>query len=121
MARLYTILLADDDLMLLEVVAQVLAEPGYVVLTATDGYEAIRVLTERHVDLMITDIKMPGLSGFELAAQAKLIRPRLHIIYISGYYTAAERGKQRTFGILLQKPVRGPDLLVAIQKEMTRK
>jgi CheY-like chemotaxis protein len=56
MMPLRTILLVDDDLELRGVIAAILAEPGYTVLTATDGYEALRVLVERVVDLLITDV-----------------------------------------------------------------
>lgn len=117
MALLYTILVADDDPILLETVSQVLSEPGYTVVTARDGYEAVRILADRHIDLMITDIKMPGLSGIELAAQAKLFRPRLHIIYLSGHVGQKERAAA-VFGMLIQKPVRAPDLLKAVEQEM---
>lgn len=55
----------------------------YTVLTASTGYEALRVLVERWLDLLITDVVMPGISGFELARQAKLMRPHLHVIYLS--------------------------------------
>ncbi len=73
----------------------VLTEPDYTVLTASDGYEAVRVLADRSVDLLIADVKMPGLSGFELARQAKLMRPTL-----------------------LRKPVRAVDLLELVACEM---
>lgn len=82
--RLHTILLVDDESELRDVLVTILAEPGHTVLMASDGYEALRILVERRVDLLITDVKMPGISGFELARQAKLMRPDLHILYISG-------------------------------------
>ena len=118
MAFKYTIMVVDDDPALLEILAKVLAEPGYVVLTAKDGYEAVRVLAERHVDLMITDVRMPGLSGFELATQAKLLRPNLHIVYMSGYYRDLREGRLPTYGVLLQKPVRSDALLNTIHHEL---
>ncbi|HEX3498960.1 MAG TPA: response regulator [Stellaceae bacterium] len=114
---LRTILLVDDDLELRDVVVAILAEPGYTVLTAADGYEALRILVERSVDLMITDIKMPGLSGFELARQAKLMRPNLHVIYLSGQASGPDR-KGPTYGALIHKPVRARELLDVIEHEM---
>ena len=118
MAFLYTILVADDDPVLLEIVAKVLEEPGYTVLTATDGYEAVRILADRHVDLMITDVRMPGLDGFELAQQAKLLRPNLHIIYISGYYHERKEGCVPRYGAFLRKPVRADALLATVEQEL---
>ncbi len=118
MPHLYTILVVDDDPALVELLVRVLEEPGYYVTTATNGYEAVRILGDRHVDLMITDVRMPGLSGFELAAQARLIQPHLHIIYISGYYTDLREGTLPTYGHLLSKPVRPDALLATIRQEI---
>ena len=112
-----TILLVDDEPDLREVGAAILAEPGYTVLTAADGYEALRVLVDRVVDLMITDVQMPGISGFELARQAKLMRPRLHVIYISGRTSKPDR-LGPIYGDLVRKPVRAVDLLAIVGREI---
>jgi CheY-like chemotaxis protein len=117
MMPLRTILLVDDDLELRDVVVAILAEPGYTVLAASDGYEALRILVDRSVDLMITDIKMPGISGFELARQAKLMRPNLHVIYLSGQASGPDR-QGPIYGVLIRKPVRAGDLLEVIEREM---
>jgi DNA-binding response OmpR family regulator len=118
MMPLRTILLVDDDPDLLEVVAATLAEPGYTVLTATDGYEAVRILVDRAVDFLVTDVQMPGISGFELR-QAKLMRPNLHVIYLSGWTSKSDR-LGPTYGVLVRKPVRGRDLLAMIEGEIGR-
>lgn len=115
-AALYTALIVDDDPLVLDVVAQALAEPGYGVLTAHDGYEGIRVLADRHVDLIITDIMMPGLDGVQLSIQAKLMRPSLRIIYITGFADAAQRVHH---GTVLEKPVRVAELIKAVQQELS--
>jgi len=117
-AALYTALVVDDDPLVLDVVARILADPGYSVVTARDGYEAIRILAERHIDLLITDVKMPGLDGTQLGVQAKLMRPRLHIVYITGFADAA-RGAQH--GKVLEKPVRAAELIRTVQQELARK
>src|SRR5690348_4504896 len=85
MARMYTILITDDDPDVLSVMAAILRAPGYTVLTAPDGYEAIRVLADRHVDLLLTDLRMPGLDGQQLVIQAKVMRPSLHVVYMTGF------------------------------------
>jgi DNA-binding response OmpR family regulator len=117
MMPLRTILLVDDDLELRDVVVAILAEPGYTVLAAADGYEALRILVDRSVDLLITDVKMPGISGFELARQAKLMRPNLHVIYVSGQASGPDR-MGPTYGVLMHKPVRAGELLAVIAREM---
>jgi CheY-like chemotaxis protein len=112
---LYTVLAVDDDRAVLDVIAKILAEPGYTVLTASDGYEAIRHLAERHIDLMLTDIRMPGLNGMDLGSQAKLMRPRLHVVYITAF--AEESGKAR--GRVLRKPIRAAALVETVREELT--
>jgi CheY-like chemotaxis protein len=113
---LYTVLVVDDDPLVLDVIAKVLAEPGYVVVTARDGYEAIRTLADRQIDLMITDIMMPGLDGVQLGIQAKLMRPRLHIIYVTGF---AEAAKKAQYGKVVEKPVRAAELIKIVRNEMS--
>ncbi len=119
MTRTHTILLVDDEPEIREVVSTALADERYHVLTASDGYEAVRLLWEHWVDLLITDVRMPGsVNGFQLAQQAKLMRPNLHVLYISGYYATADRNAGPTYGPLLEKPVRPDDLLREIQREL---
>jgi CheY-like chemotaxis protein len=120
MARLRTILVVDDDLDLRDVIVAILREPGYTVLTASTGYEALRVLVERWVDLLITDVVMPGISGFELARQAKLMRPHLHVIYLSGRVSGSD-GNGPTYGMLVPKPIRAGMLLEAVDREIWTK
>jgi CheY-like chemotaxis protein len=115
MSSLYTVLVADDDPLLLEVVARILAEPGYTVLTASDGFEVIRILADRHVDLLIADVRMPGLDGLQLGQQAKVMRPNLHIIYITGFGPAtAPEGST-----VVEKPVRAAELIRTIQEKIS--
>jgi CheY-like chemotaxis protein len=116
MTAVNTTLIVDDDPLVLDVLAQILAEPRYRVLTARDGYEAIRILAERHIDLMITDVRMPGLDGRDLGMQAKLMRPQLHILYITGF---AEAAKNARYGKVIKKPIRAAVLIETIKQEMS--
>ena len=113
------ILCVDDDPDVSEVIVTVLAAVGYSVVTASDGYEAVRLLVDQSVDLLITDVRMPGsIDGFQLARQAKLMRPNLHVLYISGYYSTADHSAGPTYGPLLEKPVRPAALLQEIDREL---
>jgi CheY-like chemotaxis protein len=111
----YTILVVDDDPLVLDVVAKILAAPGCTVLRAHDGRDATRMLADRSIDLMITDLNMPGLDGVQLGIQAKLMHPDLHIIYITGYFDMAKRAR---YGRVLQKPVRLGELIQTVKNEM---
>ena len=117
MSRQFTILFAEDDRQVRESVIALLREHGFRVLVAENGYEAIRLLMEHHVDLLFTDVVMPGVNGFELGLQAKLIRPNLHVLYMTGYAEQA-RGKGIRYGKVLQKPVRADELLAEINQAL---
>jgi CheY-like chemotaxis protein len=116
MARQFTVLLVEDDTEVQNAVLQILTARNFRVLTASDGYEAIRILVEQHVDVMFTDIVMPGVSGYELAAQAKLIRPLLQVLYTTGYDgNAPGRDIASRYGKIVQKPIRADDLVREIE------
>ena len=120
MARQFTILLVEDDSDVRDVGADILDARNFKVLAARDGYDAIRLLTAYHVDVMFTDIVMPGLSGFELAAQAKLIRPALRVLFTTGYDgNAPGRELALHHGKILQKPLRADALIAAIEDALT--
>jgi DNA-binding response OmpR family regulator len=114
MAHLETILFVDDDPELREIVAASLAKPGYTIFTARDGYEAIRILTNNPVSLLITDIKLPVINGFEVARRARMMRPNIQIIYVSGYSIDGGHGAGPIYGAVLKKPLRMGDLLAEI-------
>jgi CheY-like chemotaxis protein len=65
--------------------SQFLSLQGYRVLTAQDGFEALRLLTQQEIDLLLADIVMPGLDGVELARTAKALRPQMLVIFLTGY------------------------------------
>jgi DNA-binding response OmpR family regulator len=118
MTRIYHVLVVDDDRDVRDVLAVALAAPGITVLTASDAFEAIRVLVERPVDLMVLDVRMPHMSGFELARQARLMRPQMQFIFMSGYYRHDDVIPDRVEGTLLTKPFRPSELRVAVQREL---
>jgi PAS domain S-box-containing protein len=82
-----TVLLVEDEPLILRMARRVLSELGYTVLSASDGQEALEVL-DRHaggVQLLITDVVMPKMSGRELAARVMSLRPEIKVLYSSGY------------------------------------
>ena len=112
--RSYVILVVDDDPAVRETSASMLEDLGYVVIQANGGPEALDVV-ERHpeVDLMVTDIRMPGMSGLELSDIATAKRQDLPVILISGYFAP-----QKISHRFLQKPFRFHELDAAIRAEL---
>jgi CheY-like chemotaxis protein len=114
-----TVLVVDDDADVCATIEGALRGIGLSVRNAGDGYEALRLLVEYPVDLMITDIRMPGLNGFQLARQARLIHPTLHVIYLSAYPGGADERAGPTFGPFMHKPFRAAQLAKEVERELS--
>jgi CheY-like chemotaxis protein len=82
----FRILVVDDEPILLETAALILAGSGYEVHTARDGFEALTVLSSSLPDILISDLSMPNMSGFELLSIVRRRFPQLPVIAISGEY-----------------------------------
>jgi CheY-like chemotaxis protein len=86
---LATILIVDDEELILGILRAYLKRHNYTVLEASDGVKALNVLRHEQdrVNLVITDVQMPQMNGFELGEQLRTEYPRLPVIYMSGYAT----------------------------------
>lgn len=98
-----TILLVEDDEAVRRVIETILVRTGYRVLCAATPQEAAGILSTQSgkIDLMITDVVMPGMSGPDLAEKMLSISPGLRVLYVSGYMDSNTRPKSDAF---LQKP-----------------
>lgn len=114
-----TILLVEDEPAVRSLFAQALRQAGYRVLEARNGAEALDVfdMAGRDVDLLLTDLRMPFLSGGELASRLVERKPELRLLYISGYANRIELGPNSA---LLQKPFVRADLLKAVRGVLDR-
>jgi len=103
-----TILVTEDEEALREAVCDYLRSLGYTVLAAGSGKEALSVVSEHegHIDLLVTDIVMPGMSGRELSQMLGSLRPDLKTIFMSGYSDDAvsRHGFKEIDATFLQKP-----------------
>jgi CheY-like chemotaxis protein len=101
----FTVLVVDDEESLRRYLARVMADEGYRVLVAGDGLEALAVLEDSptRVDLVITDVLMPGMTGTELAAQLAAKPSPPAVLFISGSHTEVP-------GPLIKKPFLPDDL-----------
>jgi PAS domain S-box-containing protein len=103
-----TLLVVEDDTALRHLTQRVLESAGFVVLVAGSGPDAVQLL-ERYdglVDLMITDVVMPGMNGPEVAARAADVRPLMKVLYTSGYadHAIVRNGILDTGTFLISKP-----------------
>jgi len=115
-----TILLADDDDSLRRVLEFQLREGGYEVLSVPDGLEALDVFTGREVDCLITDLRMPGLSGLELLRRVGAINNETPVIVITAYgdvETAVEAMRAGAFDYVT-KPFNRDQLLMTVEKAL---
>jgi two-component system, cell cycle sensor histidine kinase and response regulator CckA len=86
-----TILVVDDEPMVVDLVHTMLWREGFEILEAFDGTQALTIAqqTSRRVDLLLTDIVMPGMNGLQLAKEMKSRIPDLRVLYMSGYLDEA--------------------------------
>jgi len=112
-----TILVVEDEAPVRAVTRQLLERNGYTVLEAPDGAAALALVVGaaggRHIDLLLTDVIMPGMSGRELAAQLNARRPNLRVLFMSGYTDDAvvRHGMLEPGLAYLEKPFRPMALL----------
>jgi CheY-like chemotaxis protein len=103
-----TVLLVEDEAVLRELVGEMLSSLGYAVVQAANGPDALRIAarSDAAIDLLLTDVVMPGMGGPELAATLGEARPGLHVLYMSGYThdAMARHGVLESGVVLLQKP-----------------
>jgi len=85
----YRILVVDDDEQIRRVSEAVLSGRGYEVRTATDGFEALALMRRALPDLIVSDLKMPNMSGFELLSVVRRRFPQMPVIAITGEFEGA--------------------------------
>ena len=111
-----TILLVDDDHGVLVSLARVLASEGWRIVTATNGEEALERLNEQQPDLMITDLSMGDVSGWDLLFHENMQRPGLPIFVITALPPPEVGGADRFAAEFFQKPLDLDALVAAIHR-----
>jgi two-component system response regulator HydG len=128
-----TVLVVDDDRTGRETLVEAVGEMGYRVLSAATGPEALELLRQQDVDIVLTDLKMPGMDGLEVLTRAKAVRPDVFVILITAFATvdtavdAMKKGAYdyvmkpidlRQLRVLLERASQSRDLL--IENELLR-
>lgn len=112
MSTLKKILVVDDDPVIGKSFDRVLSGKGYAVITAADGEEALRKLSTENYDLVFTDIRMPGMSGLEVAERVKASQPWLPVVIVTGYGSGDNEARATAAGVagFLRKPL-SPEMI----------
>lgn len=104
-----TILIVDDEPLILHHIKEILTPQGYQILVANSGREALNLceIAENRVDLLLTDVFMPGMKGNQLAKIFKTRIPGAKILYMSGYMCPAipEEEQRDRLTSFIQKPI----------------
>jgi len=112
MSALHKVLVVDDDPVVGKSFDRVLSGKGYAVITAVNAQEALNKLDAEDYDVVFTDIKMPGMSGLEMAEQVKQRRPWLPVVIVTGYGSPDNEARAHAAGVsgFLRKPL-SPEMI----------
>jgi DNA-binding NtrC family response regulator len=113
-----SILVVDDESTIQEAIGSALREDGYQVDTADSGEEALRRLAQQEFDVVLSDLKMPGLTGLDVLEQSRALNPRVGVILMTGYATVetAIEALRRGAGDYLLKPFELDALRLAVER-----
>ncbi len=113
-----TILVVDDEPNYRIILEELLEDEGFEVLTASDGYNALEIAGETDIDLIVTDMQMPGMNGVELLAEAKKRWPDIPVIMVTafGEVDKAVSAMQAGAFNFLSKPFKNDELIANIKK-----
>jgi DNA-binding NarL/FixJ family response regulator len=123
--NVHRLLIIDDEPELLEILQEWFSALGYAVQSAPSGFEALALAKRQAFDVIITDLKMPGLSGLQLLSMFKELMPTAEVIFLTGQGTmedaiaALREGRAFDF---LQKPIKNlRQLNLVVEKALARK
>jgi CheY-like chemotaxis protein len=113
------VLVVDDDPVVARSIDRVLTGKGYAVITAGGGAEALDKLAQGKYDAVFTDIRMPGMDGFEVAKRIKATQPWLPVVIVTGYGSPESKARAKELGVagFLHKPL-SPDMIEGSAREV---
>ncbi|MCX7661476.1 MAG: response regulator [Candidatus Omnitrophica bacterium] len=115
------ILVIDDDGLVAKSLCNLLKKSDYSAEALGDGFEALEAIANTHFDLIIVDIKMPGIDGVETAKRIKELlkrknRPDIPVIFITGYSELSEKAK--SLGKVFLKPFDNEEILKTVKEHL---
>lgn len=122
-SRPVRVLVVDDDKEHREALGRILSREGYAVILAADGREALEIVSRDAVELVITDLRMPDLTGMDLLRQVKAIRPETAVLLVTAFGESATYMAAMNLGAAeyLNKPFRREEILAAARKALERR
>ncbi len=116
------ILVADDEAMMRNLILKILESEGYQVTVVSSGNEALEKLKAEKYDLLLTDVKMPGMTGFDLLKQVKAEWPEMSVIIMTGYGDAYSVKEALLLGAdeYLSKPFKSQEVTLIMERAYWR-
>jgi len=114
-----TVLVVEDDDLILDAMTRMLVREGYLVLTAASGHDAIGMLHAplQPIDVLVLDVNLPDVSGIDLCARIRELQPTLPVVVCTGCTNPAELAELLRMGVrrCFHKPVPMADLLASVE------
>src|SRR5690606_16205583 len=112
------ILIVDDQEMMRDSLAATLAREGHEIVAAGDGPTAVTRLGTTRFDLMISDLKMPKMTGMELLAEARKLRPEMPVVLMTAFATVNTAVEAMKLGAYdyIQKPFDGEEIKLLVER-----
>jgi two-component system response regulator SaeR len=115
-----TLLVVDDNKGVLDFLLLLLSKHGYKTIGASGGSECLEIVRQRPVDLIISDVMMPEMDGFQLCQELKLIAPKTPVILLTARDDLPTRAVAMDLGVseFVTKPVNNNDLLIRVHTQL---
>jgi len=113
----YTVIIVDDESQILELNTEVLKDAGFTVFSFNNAEEALHLLSEQHIDMIVTDVVMPKMGGSEFIDKAKSLVPALKYLFVSGYLDEKNTKENQEITPLLYKPYTREELISAVKTQ----
>lgn len=122
MTEAATILVVDDEEMLRNLLSKILEKEGYSVLLAESGQHALEVLIDSNVDIVLTDVKMPGMDGFEFLKTVKRDYPQIGVIVMTAFGDAYTVRDALLLGAdeYITKPFKSFEIVMVVERAYWR-
>jgi len=114
-AKNYTLLIVDDENEIRLLNSELLSNAGFTIFSFDNAAEALVLLGEQHIDMIVTDVVMPEMGGGEFITKAKALVPEIKYLFVSGYLDEKDTTKAQKITPLLNKPYKGSELISVIE------